>query len=811
MTNLYLTNASADAAVTAGSGTKWKAGWAPGASSTHLNKNSVAGPTAPLQMTDGAAGTDGTEVSFYTEPLRAVTIAGAITCSMWTRENATANNVAPTIRIERCSGDGSVLSTIVAETTNLGAGEMGTTAGGATDTISVTAGNVTDTALSDGDRLRITLWIDDASGQGGTGSMASGGRGEFWVNGPNGAAGQSQLNFTDIVLPLDGPHLVAINEAAHNTTTTPKTTTQAAAVDGDRILVIAFGDGGLDSSNAVTACTTTITAGTTGAVTEKFEYLPSGGVDCWIHVAWVDVTGTGSVTTSTARTQSGTARNWGVFSMLFRAHGGFGVQATATPGGTADVISMAGLADKSIIVHVAPSWDATGVPTGFSPTGGTEIERAIEGTDYTVTAAYWVGQASGTRSYGTTLWADSDVLQYCLEILAPAGLTAVGDELALIWDTRAEVGDSIQAIWDVRAIFGESLELIWDIRTIIGDSIQALWDLRSIIGDEVALLWDVDGPVAKELSLVWDTRAIFGETLELIWGIRTMVGEDLSFIWDIRAALGDTIALAWDIRGIVGDTIQALWDVRATLGDVIALVWDVRSVVGDTASLIWDVRSLVGDDLALIWDVRSPVGDPVDLIWDIRAALGDTVELRWDVRGIFGEELVLLWDVDSEAILVSKDLALLWAIDGPVGKNLSLQWDVRAILGDALAVVWDVRAVLNDELTLLWDLRSALPANIGLIWDVRSVVGDPLQVSWSVLTAAGDDLTLIWAIDGPVGNELVLLWNIESDAPVSLYVLRGEVLERWRTGVSDRDNGVVRRHYTEVLERWRTAVRDENA
>lgn len=204
MSNLHLTSLAADSGVTAGSGTKKLADFAPygGQAVMHLNRNSTAAANPPLQMTDGAAGTDGTVVSWYTKPLKAVTIAGAITASLWTRENATNNNVAPTIRIERCSADGTVLGTIVSETTNLGAGEAATTASGASDVISITAANVTDTAIAAGERLRITLWIDDAADQGGTGSMASGGRGEMWVNGPVGAQGQAQIAFTEAVEPV---------------------------------------------------------------------------------------------------------------------------------------------------------------------------------------------------------------------------------------------------------------------------------------------------------------------------------------------------------------------------------------------------------------------------------------------------------------------------------------------------------------------------------------------------------------------------------------------------------------------------------
>jgi hypothetical protein len=420
VTNVYLTSTAADAAVTVGSGTKWAAGFAPGASATHLNKNTVAGPTAPLQMTDGAAGADGTVVSFYTPPLRAVTIAGAITCLMWDRENATSNNVAPTIRIERCSGDGTVQSTIVSETTNHGALEMGGTSGGISDTISVTAGNVTDTALSDGDRLRITLWIDDSSGQGGSGSMASGGRGEFWVNGPNGAQGQAQLAFTEIVQPLDGPHIVQIVEVSWTGTSTPLAAVLSAAEDGDAVLVVMGGDGGL-GGNTVTASTVTTTAGTTGSWSDIEKHINTANTG-WLHAAQAEVTATGSVTVSLARTQTGTARAWGGFAVLIRDTAGLGDQSFGDTG-SAEVVSLT-VAALSAVFSISIDWD-TGTPaTGWAPTGGTDIERAAEGGNYTVHAGYWVGQGAGTRDYGTNNTSSATNLrQVAVEFLAPASGT----------------------------------------------------------------------------------------------------------------------------------------------------------------------------------------------------------------------------------------------------------------------------------------------------------------------------------------------------------------------------------------------------
>lgn len=500
----------------------------------------------------------------------------------------------------------------------------------------------------------------------------------------------------------------------------------------------------------------------------------------------------------------------------------FGAETTAGTGWTqatgsvtvdaADVLLLA------CAVRDTSSSSAEGI-TATSSTFGTVTERtdlsSETGNDIalhvsTVQVATGPSTAAPTRT-ATHSTSETGVVGV-LRVRAISGTTAVGKDLSLLWDTRAPVGDSVQAVWDVRAIIGDEVSLLWDVRTIIGDAVQALWDIRQAVGDEVSLLWDVDGPVAKELSLRWDVRAPLGDELQLVWTVLSEVGDSLALAWDTRAAVGDALQVVWDVRAALGDTLALLWDVREVFGESISLAWDVRSVIGDTVALIWDVRSIFGEDLALVWDVRSPAGDSVDLRWDVRSIIGDSVSLVWDVRAAFGEELVLLWDVESEAILVSKDLSLLWAIDGPVGKEISLRWDVRSALGEALELVWDTRVIVSDPLDLLWDIRATLPADdLELLWDVRSVVGDPLPLVWDVRTIVGDDLLVLWAIDGPVGKELVLLWDVESDAPLALYVLNGQVLERWRTGVSNRSNGVIQRRHTEVLERWRTVVKDENA
>lgn len=122
-------------------------------------------------------------------------------------------NAAPTIKIERCGPDGTPISTIVSETLNQGAGEISTADGGSSISVTIPAGSVTDTALNPGDRLRVSLWIDDAADQGGTGNMVSGGSVQFYINGPVGSQGQSRVTFAETLTQFVGTGATVVGKA----------------------------------------------------------------------------------------------------------------------------------------------------------------------------------------------------------------------------------------------------------------------------------------------------------------------------------------------------------------------------------------------------------------------------------------------------------------------------------------------------------------------------------------------------------------------------------------------------------------------
>jgi hypothetical protein len=211
MTSLYLNTSDVSAATPGGAEpSRWRLGGAPGTAQTarNCNKNTAAGPVAPLLVTDSAtAGTDGNTVAWYSDPLAAVTIAGQIVASLSGAESASTANAAPCIGVYRCDSTGAVLATICDPATSGSQGglEFATSAGAKTCTL--TAAMVTDTALSNGNRLKVTLCIDDAADQGGSGSMTASGRSvQMTVNGATGC----QIAFTETLLSISQAGYVAV-------------------------------------------------------------------------------------------------------------------------------------------------------------------------------------------------------------------------------------------------------------------------------------------------------------------------------------------------------------------------------------------------------------------------------------------------------------------------------------------------------------------------------------------------------------------------------------------------------------------------
>ena len=203
MTNLYLTTVAADAQVTVsggagGSQTKWEAGWSAGAASRSVVKQNQNPRVTTVQMTDGTGTLQSANyVAWYTERLNAVTITGTITCTMWDREVSTSTNALACIVVELVSADGTFIGTI--HTVRALGAEMVTVAGGAVSTVTMTAANVVDTTIDEGERLRISLWMTSTALTTTTTHYA-----QFYVNGPTGSAGSSQLAFTESLSAFTG-------------------------------------------------------------------------------------------------------------------------------------------------------------------------------------------------------------------------------------------------------------------------------------------------------------------------------------------------------------------------------------------------------------------------------------------------------------------------------------------------------------------------------------------------------------------------------------------------------------------------------
>lgn len=207
---------------------------------------------------------------------------------------------------------------------------------------------------------------------------------------------------------------VTIFEAVWTTTTTPKTVSVTGAVAGDWIAVIAGGD--QSSGNGVTAVTSSTTGGSTTAWTELAEDLDSGTSVDWYHAAKAQVTADGTVTVQVDRTKTGAAGGeWGFFAVL--GHGCVGVNLLGELGTAGATEAINGTVSANSAVAFAEfDWEPQAAAAAWTPAGQTVIE-ATQFADVTVAAAYWTGQAAGTRNYGTTDSTSATIKAVAVELL----------------------------------------------------------------------------------------------------------------------------------------------------------------------------------------------------------------------------------------------------------------------------------------------------------------------------------------------------------------------------------------------------------
>lgn len=177
---LYLQSSASD--INPGAELEKALAFARGGASVDYVTNTTASGTS-IQATDSAGGT---VLTWLSPPLAAVTIAGPIRVNVRGRESANAANAGRRILIERTNGAGAVQSTIVALTNH---GTELTTTDAVNSVWNITP---TSTALSAGDRIKVTLYLGNVGTMGGSQTVT------YSVAGPTEeAAGDSWLRFVE--------------------------------------------------------------------------------------------------------------------------------------------------------------------------------------------------------------------------------------------------------------------------------------------------------------------------------------------------------------------------------------------------------------------------------------------------------------------------------------------------------------------------------------------------------------------------------------------------------------------------------------
>lgn len=186
-TTVYPTTTSAG--INPGSANEYEAWTSRGAGSTNAVTNTAAGPTSKIQCTETAGGT---ALEWYTKPLQAVTLSGLVLVNLWGLESSTLNNAQFICEVARTDGDG----TNATVWGLAGPGGFLPTSAAAQSQFCIAGDNL---SITDGQRIRIRVFIDDAVGQTSQytlASMASGGTATLQYAGTSAAAaGDSWLQF----------------------------------------------------------------------------------------------------------------------------------------------------------------------------------------------------------------------------------------------------------------------------------------------------------------------------------------------------------------------------------------------------------------------------------------------------------------------------------------------------------------------------------------------------------------------------------------------------------------------------------------
>lgn len=309
-TTLYLDSAASD--INPGAELEKELAFARGAASVDYVTNTTASGTS-IQATDSAGGT---VLTWLSPPLDAVTIAGSIRVNVRGRESANAANAGRRIKIERTDGAGAVQSTIVALTNH---GTEFTTTDAANSVWNITP---TSTALSSGDRIKVTLYLGNVGTMGGSQTVT------YSVAGPTEeAAGDTWLRFiealveqvtasaTDTATATEGtPSLVGSYSQAESATATEGTpaltgaygeTDGATATEGTPTLTGAYAE--MDAATATEgdpAIAADLAAAETVAATEGTPVL----IGDYAETDTVSATeGVPTLTAGYAATDTGTA------------------------------------------------------------------------------------------------------------------------------------------------------------------------------------------------------------------------------------------------------------------------------------------------------------------------------------------------------------------------------------------------------------------------------------------------------------------------------------------------------------------------
>lgn len=770
-----------------GSATGWavrQLDTARGAVVTGAARATVTGPTNGLECVDSTL----TSNEFISPPIdQDVTISGTITFNVWMAESNMNANVSAGVVIDRLDSTGAVVSTIVSSPRNV---EVPVS----TPTAQNWTASPSSTAMLKGDRLRIRLYGDDASG--GTNMAASFTFTGSWSGPTGGSNGDTFITFTETFgFQTTDPtgSQVFLTDVASDVGTAGTVDREAWTSRGDGVDT----DVTNTSAGPVAApgIQVTDTAGGTPVewFTKRVQAFTLGGLvkanvrglvssaaanaGLRVEIARVDADGSNATVWASGCLLTGSANLVGDL-------------------GTAETVLSGWLAGDDLAVS-----DGQRIrirlyledPSVNNMASGQTVTTHYDGTSGSATGDTWVTFTQTLVEFVATtpsfpaLVEDSAVEQHELGFdagIAPRGLeaftedfvvyevaaqTPVAQTFSMPWEATQGITQTWSDPFDAQQGVAAVASLPYTATSAITKTVTVPWEATGAISQTWSGPWDATQGVAAVSSAPWTATGYVAGTTSSPWEAGGQISAVASMPWEaIVSGITQTWGAPWEaVVGGITQTWSDPWDATQGIASTGSAPWEAGGFATTTWTAPWEATQGVAATTSPPWDATGSVTGTASAPWESTGYVAGTGSAPWEAGGFATQAFSMPWEAIVSGIVMTASLP--WEAQQGISAVWSDPYDATGAVSSSKTAPWEATGAVAGTGSAPWDATGPVTGTASAPWEATGPVSSTSSAPWEALQTINGTGSFPWEADqsaGGVTQSFSMPW--ESTATVAV-------------------------------------------